>query len=452
MIYKINKNELFSNSISFTDLQYPIPILNLKKPKNFYFPIQFNISNIIDITSLLDPSNNNTIFNPSIAYWKNNLYIICYRTFKRLPRKIDDFTSFNIPSDSTKHPWYDPKWTRNEGVDSTAFCLVKINKKYNDYDVKLVRTYENIFDAEITIQDTRISRIPNKLNQFFITCNMFTSSNQYTYQNFINNQTYNCNDSYCAVMVGCTLEIDPLSGNLYPITQLNRLCENLSSKIEKNWVTFYDNYKLNLLYGLSNIGSGYNRKSNDLLAISFDENDTTSCTLYPQSNNILYSLDLLEKEYTINNKQIVFISTSTPCISLNNKTWISVGHIKYKYNDIDKFPDSTLNYFNTWLTYQKFYFHWEYVYLMFFFIFEKYEQTYRITKLSPFIFIVPNKYSLIFPSGLERLSNTNTFILSYGDGDSYTKLAFIDYSNIPFLSFNKIFTTWKKWPVIPSNL
>lgn len=452
-IYKVTSEEYFSNSITKFDVQNSIPKLKLQKHKKFIFSNRIKFSQIIDFTNIIDPINTNTVFNPSIAHWKDDLYIICYRTFKRFPRQLDDFSSFNIPSQSQKHPWYDPKWTRNEGIDSTAFCLVKINKEYNEYELKLVRTYENIFGIEgITIQDTRISSIPYKNNQFYITGNMFTSSDEFTFYNYKENNINSCKDSWCAIMVGCTLEIDPISGNLYPITQLNRLCENLSDKIEKNWVTFYDNNKLNLLYGLANMGVGHTRKFNDLLVINIDKNNTNNCKLYPQSNNILYPLDLLEYSYTKDGKQTVFISTSTPCISINNNTWISVGHIKYKYKDINHFPDSSLYYFNEWLTQEKFYFHWDYVYLMFFFIFQKYNNTYRIINISPFFITIPNKYSLVFPSGLERIPNTSTLIISYGDGDSYSKLGFINFENIPFINVNGNNINWKKWPVIPSNL
>jgi hypothetical protein len=427
----IDKSELLYNNIS------PIPIFEF-----------------INLNNIIDPTNQYIIFNPSIAHWINDLYLVSYRFFKRKTKNEQFLTPFTLPGDYDYHPWGEPKWKNEGGVDNTGFILLKLIKENNIYKPKLVKRYYDVLNINFNVVDTRIlkTRIPN---QFICYFNIFLSDENEGYFDTNKKQIETC-ASFCAVMGYCYLEIDPITGTLLRSSKINRLCGNKSDKIEKNWSMFLDdnNYSTNkdfdlnlgIVYGLSNIGIGYERKNNDIIVMN------PSCTLYPQSKNILFNFQELENTYKIDNRNAVHISASTPCIKLDNNKWISVGHIKYDYNKILNFKDSSLYNFTVFLNKLNYPKHYSLIYLMFFYIFEKeqnlqneLDSTYKVTQCSPFFLTTPNLYSLAFPSGLEKVFNENKLIISYGDGDSFCKLAIVNIDDIQFIDVNK--TNWKNWPV-----
>src|SRR3990167_1904612 len=98
---------------------------------------------IYDFTEKLPDYKNSSIFNPSIAHWKEDLYLVSYRQFKRYPDLLQDGKYMSDPYTNPNHPWlgsYPSKtwwWKASEGNDTIFFALMKIHK-----DVSIVKVFK----------------------------------------------------------------------------------------------------------------------------------------------------------------------------------------------------------------------------------------------------------------------------------------------------------------------
>jgi hypothetical protein len=106
----------------------PFPVLLLLKSIDF-----------TNLTHEVDPSVH--CFNPSIAHWKGDLYLCCYRAFVRYPnqRKIEQKLD---PEVDPNHPWLGGDqsvtwWNTVVRGDGTGFFIMQISQPL--YQVKNVK-------------------------------------------------------------------------------------------------------------------------------------------------------------------------------------------------------------------------------------------------------------------------------------------------------------------------
>ena len=94
------------------------------------------ISKTIDFTNLTFESDPGVhCFNPSIAHWKGNLFLCCYRAFVRYPNQQKS-TKLLDPEVNPNHPWLGGDqsvtwWNTVLGGDGTGFCILQIDHYYN---------------------------------------------------------------------------------------------------------------------------------------------------------------------------------------------------------------------------------------------------------------------------------------------------------------------------------
>ena len=133
----------------------------------------------------------------------------------------------------------------------------------------------------------------------------------------------------------------------------------------------------------------------------------------------------------------IFISVTTPAIKFYKNSYIGVGHIKYKYNDVENIQNikgSPLEKFTSNMKKQNKQFHPIYVYLMFFYIFDS--RTLSLQKIS-YMFLPYSSTVLCFPSGITQKPNKQ-FLITYGDADSSSNFFTISSKNILSMCGNNI--------------
>ena len=80
---------------------------------------------------------------------------------------------------------------------------------------------------------------------------------------------------------------------------------------------------------------------------------------------------------------------------------------------------------------------------MFFFKFKKEGSSYIVNGVGPMFIIYEGEYILNFPSGLCNTNNERYKLLSYGDGDLYSKILVIDKKKLQFNNNLKNPEDWK---------
>jgi len=383
------------------------------------------ISKTVDFTKLIKEKENSYTFNPSIALWKDNMYLCCYRNFIRYETVNNKNYNFN-PLLDPNHPWLGGEkaftfWNTVDGSDGTGFFIME----YNDSQILNVKSlndgnsiYEAIYNdktkdfvinktnyVKLNAVDSRLVHLQN--DYFLLTYNKYIKNRNLKLKNIT------CEDG-CFIIAARILKLEN-NGNLI-LYKENILCPNISNKIEKNWSFWtYSPGKLFFSYGISS-------KHNIYAASIFPETGDVGCFPIPIVENIGYYGEL-EKFYNsfFEEKNFLFISVSTPSILNNNGKLIGVGHVKYKNNanmiqktkgtPLEKFYNQTRNFKR----------HPVYDYLMFIYEFDK--ETAAITRITDMFLPKNTDYILSFPSGLSY--NSNNTIISYGDHDSLCKLLVI---------------------------
>ena len=177
-------------------------------------------------------------------------------------------------------------------------------------------------------------------------------------------------------------------------------------------------------------------------------------------NNLLqqnFLFKTIESQFkdTSNDNKAFAISTSTPSIVLNYSDndieWLSVGHIKFKKEQIKKFENvkDFLKKINTINSTNNIIYHYDdLIYMMFFFKFKKNSGKYVISGIGPLFLIYDGQYVLNFPSGLTNTNIEKYKILSYGDGDAYSKFLVVDVTK---LTFNNSLQKPEEWKMILIN-
>ena len=397
---------------------------------------------IFDLTKLIAYNHENYFtFNNSIIHYENtinvptgsnnNIFLMVYRVIK-----------YNI-SHENLHPWkiwnngYNfflknkPElFNKNKHllVNTKLFSLAKYRLKFDNDSFVLFdmgdTIHEDLFDFDGTglaiieyknnewivkynindifngcqNQDTRIINING---EYFLTYNMFLSSDNIYYVKMMSRQIHiDFNNNYLY---------------LYPEKEL---LNNIKQKnVEKNCVLDCDS---NILYHI-NGNFIVNNNKNDII--------TTHIPL----------IDDIINFYGKNN---IFFSLGSPSIKYKNN-YISVGHVKIVYNNL--YPNTPFNTFFKKLHFNNIHKHGKFIYFMFLF---EYDNNFNIIKISH-SFIPTEKlsttyhnkynnkyychfpYFLVFPCGITFYKKT--YIISYGEGDCKTKLLLFNESEIDFL-------------------
>lgn len=212
----------------------------------------------------------------------------------------------------------------------------------------------------------------------------------------------------------------------YDINKDN-LCEELSTKFEKNWGTFIHNKKLHMLYDINPL---------KILEV----NDDFKCKIVCNINDKV--LKKIQESYPELN---FHIRNSTNLVDLGSGKYLGMGHgvLDYKGNsnlnkylipaiDKSKYSNDDKGYFKKFFK----------LYTAFFFILDMKEK--EITELSPF-FQLPNYESkqelILFPTSI-YLDKDNYVNISYSVGDNRSyfvklhldiiKISLYDKNNIDF--------------------
>jgi len=353
-------------------------------------------------------------FNPSIARWKENLYLCSYRTFIRY-KNIDD-NKYN-PIYAPNHPWLGGEnsttwWKPIDGHDETGFLILslesgKIKNVKSLNDGKSIYIHGEYFQPVLT-NLKRLKAIDSRLIHIYD--DFFLLSYNVWVSNYLNIKNGTCENG-CFIIAARILKLN--NGNIL-LYKENILCPSISNQTEKNWSFWIYNNNIYFSYGLAPNHSFYIVKT-DLF------NGDIICSPNPIVEKIGY-YGYLENKYKLNgSEKFLFISVTTPAIpKWNDKNrYIGIGHVKYKHdfrfmNLIKTTPLGI--FFNRTRNFKR---HPIYDYLMFIYEFDPRDG--EIKQITDMFLPEDTNYILSFPSGIEYAPDGN-IIISYGDHDSFCKI------------------------------
>jgi len=273
----------------------------------------------------------------------------------------------------------------NTQIDTTGLCIFEKNEDFN----KIVMIYNNPFFFNNYNQDSRLYNINNEL---FI-----------TYNGFIKN-----NDDLCVKLLYRKIIINFKYDNIYIGEELPLINPkfNIERKVEKNCIL---DYNKNVIYDINGVFK------------YIDKNKGLIC------HNIINLMNIIS--YYGNNN--IFFSLGTPIqqIKINNKIYnISLGHVKVNYKNIEK--NTSFYKFLKNIDFTTIKMHGKYIYFMFFYVFD---ENYNITHISYSFIPTDNNnqhlpYLLVFPTGFYK--SNNKYIISYGEGDEFSKILILSEKNI----------------------
>ena len=377
-----------------------------KSPQNF--------SNILGI------SPNIYAFNPSIAHWKDNLYLCSYRQFVRYPHLFqigttDTGITYNYTTDKFRdpnHPWFGKcsslRWNHIPafgGFSNTRIAIIQINP---DDSVTLIQSkmyVENEIVQYIDGEDARLLQI--KDNKFLLSCTNF-------FKDVVIKDSTTC--TKCLLISTRIIEVFPASDHFQIIIHPETiLCPNISSSIEKNWsFSLIDKDKpepyISFSYGLYPIHTVF-----DVSLVNNKiecKNMNSVPKLTSSADNIFSRLVSFYGSKGIGHERF-FVSVSTPTVQIDTNIFLGVGHIKFRHTPMSVYPNPSYLYqfcFDMYASSKTT--HEIYIYMMFFYAFNITDG--EILACSN-MFIPPSKGTLCFPSGLTI--NNDQVILSYGDDD-----------------------------------
>jgi len=391
---------------------------------------------IVNFSKILPENPNVYTFNPSISYWKDNLYLCVYRRFVRYPKlyqnNFKEYTEKSILDPN--HPWLGgpmndlPEgsqsffWsTIGFGYDNTGICLLEIDKYDNvekiidyNYGNNVVNIEGNFIEKNEMIkgQDARLLYIGN--NEFIVSYNTNVSD--------IKIKDDNCQEG-CYLIATRLIKIK--DDRTLILGDEIILCPEISNRTEKNWSFWNISDNLFFSYGLY--------PSHDVFSIK-NNNFKLECNSIMSMTNKNSFFEKFIKRYE---PLGIFISVTTPAIKFYKNSYIGVGHIKYKYNDVENIKNikgSPLEKFTNNMKQQNKQFHPIYVYLMFFYIFDI--KTLSLQKIS-YMFLPYSSAVLCFPSGITQKPNKQ-FLITYGDADSSSNFFTISSKNILSMCGNNI--------------
>ena len=369
------------------------------------YPIKFQKKNI---TQALSKEVGEVLLNPSIAHWKNDLFLCSYRIYIRY-QGLDTKQYEEDPITNPNHPWLGGEgattgWQSPTGYDETRIVLLQLQGNR----VRVVHTYGTIPGVDIRL-------FQYDRNMFVATGNVWVKSQETKLKNT------DC-EKGCMLMLVRTIQIE--GGDRLNISRGTALCPKKAERIEKNWTIWKSpEGALMASYGIT--------PRHEVFRLRLEEDQVTCPRISPivGKNNFFKRLS----DYYKNACPGYFPwcgSTSTPALRRRNGNYLAVGHFKYIYqgaeNDIKK--NTPLHKFNQKLFEKGKKFHPKFVYLMFLYEFS-YEEPYSILRVSN-MFMPESRFSLVFASGLAFSPRHNKYIISYGDHDSECWLLFMSNDEI----------------------
>jgi hypothetical protein len=370
----------------------------------------------VNFSSILPIENNVYSFNPSIAHWKDNLYLCSYREFVRYrhlfqrskPNQLPDYNYTINRLTDPNHPWLGG--TKEicirkiiHGFDDTKMCIIKIDIETSEILLELIDSImydqNGVILENIDGVDARLLRIGT--DKFLLSYNTSIQKDGATVP--------------CVLISTRIIDVihsDHIRIHIYPETIL---CQGVSHCDQKNWSFSLRNsgdiafssglYPRHVMYFAPFVPFLPNQ-------LRCDSRKTVG-----ESDNIFSKLVNYYEQKNTTGETNFFVSASTPTVKINSNNpdfFVGVGHIKFDYSKpINFYPkDSELVKFCIKMSTDKNLVHTKYIYLMFFYQINMTDG--NITRCSN-MFIPPSGGTYCFPSGL-TVNNTD-IILSYGEND-----------------------------------
>jgi hypothetical protein len=357
-----------------------------------------------DITRVLAKTNNEILLNPSIAHWKDDLFLCSYRVYIRYPG-LNTSEYVNDPISNPNHPWLGGDksttwWQSKQGYDQTRLSLLRIRGK----SVDKIETY-----GEISGVDARLIKIDP--DRFVILLNVWIRDKN------IRLKRTDCKKG-CMLIIARVITMTDT--NELALSKGLVLCPKRAERIEKNWTCWMSpEGELMVSYGIT-----LNHEVFRLQVI----NDKVSCVNISSIRGRNKFFKNLSKYY----RHACFdhfpwcTSTSTPAVRMSNGNYLGVGHFKYDYKHaLMRTNKNTYLYrFTEMLRKKKKKFHPRFVYLMFLYEFSA-TAPYSILRTSDMFIPKSSNFALAFPAGLTHNPDDNNYIISYGDHDTECWLLFM---------------------------
>ena len=372
----------------------------------------------IDFSEILPVSKNVYTFNPSIAHYRDDLYLCSYRAFVRYPQILQKTESYDYTEDyvtDPNHPWLggikgELWWNSEYGYDLTEFVMLKITQagvvtldiNYLNSGIINSTQTEMINPGIMNGVDGRLLKLSD--NKFIISYNVAISD-----KGMIIGGGKSCAEK-CTLIATRIIQINPVNKSMI-LGDETILCPSISKNTEKNWsLSRVSDTDVSLSYSIES--------SHELYRLKI-ERDSVSCDEVHISQSAPFFIAL--KAY-YNNQ--ISISVSTPTIPIGGDPFvrISVGHIKYKWADLSIYPPgSPLVLFTQKMQrLEGLIVHPVAIYLMFLYTFDY--RTGQLLSCSD-MFSPKSNTLLCYPSGLSPCSGSpsGNIIISYGESDSRCK-------------------------------
>ena len=381
---------------------------------------------VFNVTNLPEDKNIYT-FNPSIAHWKDDLFLCAYRTFVRYPKLKQtgkDYDYTRHPNQDPNHPWLgsdksETWWYSYDGKDETKLSLLSIKsektksvKKYDNGSMtnnksKIVKHINGV-DARLLKLDDDTEKIPG--------INKNNSSGTYFLLSYNASADVKTKVKDTTCIKGCFLiaarilfiEHKTKNIKLYPQTII---CPEISNTLEKNWSFWVYDGCIYFSYGVHPV--------HDIYKIRIVNNCELVCDKSIHMTNTPF-MDSFSSFY----KGKVFISVTTPAIPITKRRYCAVGHIKWKYKDVlNKGKNTPLKEYSEYIIDKFENNHPVYLYMMYFYIFDPSDG--KIIGISDMFIPKGSSSSLCFPSGI-TYTKDGKIMVSYGDTDSQSKYFIIN--------------------------
>jgi hypothetical protein len=426
---------------------------------------------------------NNPLF-PKLLFSKQNAedYIYSLESTNRvIPTKNEFDKEYDIYKDSDNYK-YNPQ-LRNQAETKYDDFYNTLNtqrlfngQNFDDFQKAQKQSIEPFF---LVFEDIRIhrTRLSDTEGIFFLTGNKRTTSPDYIYRKnqqevFSNTeQVKTCTDfkdsGGCDRIHIIAIKINPLTIKIEFITPSQVLCREFAARRDKNWTIYYgeenDTYETyHISYQIveedighekitfrfrydeqKNIGEFSNCDDNKYAFIGNPDPSLSRLSVKPgivsRSNQNVYpsffkaieeafAIPTVDEKGVTRKENLVTISTTTTTISYSDNEFLSVGHVKYKYNYFNQTAlinqvtkdyirnnlfNAPIGKFTQFCANELYNFHYEYIYLFFFYTFDN---NGLLRRTSKFFLPLPINTSLVFPVGLFECDGY--FGLSFGEYDT----------------------------------
>lgn len=366
---------------------------------------------IVDLTEKLKTNINDTnyyIFNNSLVHYKDNIFLMTYRTIK-----------YNL--EERIHPW--SFWWN--GYKLLKKCEIEKNKHFDDtFKLYSQSKYRNdlAFDSILTFNDTKTDYIPLNLQEF--------DSTGLAILEYIDDEfhvKYNINNIFENLM-NQDARLAIIDGSIWITYNVFLFNKNDILQVElcKREI-FIDLEAKIIFFGKENFLLNHEHKLVEKNCVIHNENVLyeihDNFTVFTKEKIVDFNNDII-KNFIKNNKNTIF-SLSTPVIKYKNNN-LMVGHLKLEYKNEQN------NYFLNSIDLTKINKHGKYIYFAFFILFD---DNYNILKMSDFFIPTIDNchlpYLLVFPSGLTTYNDK--IYMSYGEGDERVKIAEFTHKEIDFM-------------------